>query len=119
MQRFFTGMLGFLVLFLLSGCTSYEDAFNRLAQKSRAVLHSETNAPVQAPPTAEICLLDPVASVLETTSPAPATDKAPVVQVPETTHDFGTMGGGKEFVHKFSIKNVGTSELEIKKVVPG
>ena len=119
MQWFFTGVLCLLVLYMLSGCTTLEDTINRLAQKSRVIFHPEAKAADQTPKTSETCVLDPAAFVRETTSPAPATDKAPVVQVPETTHDFGTIAEGEEFVHKFSIKNVGTSELEIKKVVPG
>jgi hypothetical protein len=66
-----------------------------------------------------MCLLDPVASVQQTVSPTPATDNAPIVELPETTHDFGTIGEGKEYVYKFIIRNIGKSELKIKKIIPG
>ncbi|MGO9312501.1 MAG: hypothetical protein ACLQBD_26515 [Syntrophobacteraceae bacterium] len=120
MQRFFTGVLCFLVLYPLSGCTTFTGVSNRLAQESRAVLHLETKATDQDSPTAGVCLLDPAASIPETVSPAPAaTDNAPIVQLAETAYDFGTMNENKEFVHKFSIRNVGTSQLKIKKIIPG
>lgn len=41
----------------------------------------------------------------------------PVVQVPETSFDFGEVVEGKDYVHDFIIKNVGTAPLEIKKVL--
>ena len=119
MQRFFTGMICFLVLYPLSGCTTFPGALNRFVQEPGAVLHHETKAAAQDSPTAGVCLLDPAASIPETVSPAPATGNAPIVQLAETAYDFGTMNENKEFVHKFSIRNVGTSQLKIKKIIPG
>ncbi len=119
MQRFFTGMLCVLLLYPLSGCTTFTSGPNCFVQKSSAVSHPETKAPDQESSTTGVCLLDPVAAIPETAPPAPATDEAPVVQLAETAYDFGTMNENNEFVHKFSIKNVGTSQLKIKKIVPG
>ncbi len=119
MQRFFTGVLCFLVLYPLSGCTSFTGASNRFVQEPGAILHHETKAAAQDSPTGGVCLLDPAASIPETVSPASATDKASIVQLAETVYDFGIMRGDGEFVHKFSIKNVGTAQLKIKKIIPG
>ena len=119
MQRFFTGMLCVLLLYPLSGCTTFANGSNRFVENSSAVLHPETKASDQESSTTGVCLLDPVAAIPEAAPPAPATDKAPIVQLAETAYDFGTMNENNEFVHKFSIKNVGTSQLKIKKIVPG
>jgi hypothetical protein len=53
--------------------------------------------------------------------PAPFSvpQSAPAVVVPETAYDFGGMSEGKDYVHDFKIKNAGTAELNIKKVLPG
>jgi len=110
MQRFFTGMLCFLVLYPLSGCTTFTGASNRFVQESSTAQDS---------PTTGVCLLDLAASIPETVSPAPATDNAPIVQLPETAYDFGSMNENREFVHKFSVRNVGESQLKIKKIIPG
>ena len=83
-------------------------------------MHPETKAAAQDSPIGWVCLLDPAAAIPETVSPAPATDEAPIVQLAETAYDFGTMNAETdEFVHKFSIKNVGASQLKIKKIIPG
>ncbi len=119
MRRFFTGMLCVLLLYPLSGCTTFTDASNRFVEKSSAVLHPENKTPDQESPTAGVCLLDPAAAIPETVSPATASDQAPIVQLAETAYDFGIMNENNEFVHKFSIKNVGASQLKIKKILPG
>ena len=43
----------------------------------------------------------------------------PSIQVPETSFDFGDVYEGKEYVHEFKVRNVGSATLEIKKVLPG
>ncbi len=43
----------------------------------------------------------------------------PSLQMSETSFDFGEVYEGKEYVHEFKVKNVGTATLEIKKVLPG
>ncbi len=119
MQRLFIGLLCFLVLYGLCGCAAFKDASSRSGQES-PLQQSETKAPALIPATPQICPLDSVACVPQTTSLAAAPEKAaPIVQVPETSFDFGMMREDKEFVHKFRILNAGTSELIIKKISPG
>lgn len=50
---------------------------------------------------------------------AAASTGGPVVQLPETSFDFGEMYDGKEYLHEFIVKNVGNATLQIKKVMPG
>lgn len=52
--------------------------------------------------------------------PAPtlAADR-PSVELPETSHDFGEVVEGKQYVHDFKVWNIGTAPLHIKKVLPG
>lgn len=43
----------------------------------------------------------------------------PRVEVPETLFDFGEIRDGDDYVHAFTIWNLGTGVLEIKKILPG
>jgi len=45
------------------------------------------------------------------------TPSGPVVELPERLYDFGDLTDGKEYVHSFVVKNVGTAPLEIIKVI--
>ncbi len=45
------------------------------------------------------------------------TPSGPMVEVPERLYDFGDLTGGKEYVHSFVVRNVGTAPLEIRKVI--
>ena len=119
MQRLFIGLLCFLVLYGLCGCAAFKDTSSRSGQGS-SPQQSETKASALIPAASQTCRLDSVACIPQTTSLAIAPDNAaPIVQVPETSFDFGIMREDKEFVHKFRIKNVGASELIIKKISPG
>ncbi|SPJ13802.1 conserved exported hypothetical protein [Syntrophobacter sp. SbD2] len=109
MHRLFIGLFCFLFLYGLCGCAAFNDTFSRSGQES---------APQESTP--QVCLLDPASCIPQTPSPAVAPDKtAPIVQIPETSYDFGILREDTELVHKFLIKNVGASELIIKKVSPG
>jgi hypothetical protein len=48
-----------------------------------------------------------------------ASQMAPLLQVPEATHDFGEVLEGGEVAHDFKIKNTGKGELQIEQVRPG
>jgi len=118
-QRLFVGLLCFALGYGLCGCASFKDSSSRSGQELPPQ-QSETKAPDLIPAAPQICPLDPAGCIPQTTSPVtPPGKAAPVVQVPETSFDFGTMSGDSVFVHKFQIKNVGTSELIIKKIIPG
>ncbi|SPF42877.1 hypothetical protein SBDP1_420020 [Syntrophobacter sp. SbD1] len=74
------------------------------------------------PESAQTCRLD-IGACLPPIPPQVSTSgradtPVPIVQLPETSYDFGTIGDGT-FTHKFSIKNAGASELVIKKIIPG
>jgi len=53
------------------------------------------------------------------TSVSPAAPSGPSAEIPKTFHDFGKMSEGKDYVYDFVIRNTGTAELQIKKVLPG
>ena len=44
---------------------------------------------------------------------------APVVEVPETSWDFGHVPQNSKLTHDYWIKNIGTDSLKIIKVKPG
>ncbi|MCE5335177.1 MAG: DUF1573 domain-containing protein [Desulfobacteraceae bacterium] len=48
-----------------------------------------------------------------------ANPQVPVVQMSETSWNFGELIDGREYAHDFMVKNAGTAPLEIKKVLPG
>jgi hypothetical protein len=50
-------------------------------------------------------------------SPGLETPSGPLAEVTERLYDFGDLTDGKEYVHSFVVKNVGTAPLEIKKVI--
>lgn len=50
-------------------------------------------------------------------SPGLEAPSGPLAEVPERLYDFGDLKEGKEYVHSFVVKNVGTAPLEIKKVI--
>jgi hypothetical protein len=50
-------------------------------------------------------------------SPGLETPSGPLAEVPERFYDFGDLTYGKEYVHSFVVKNVGTAPLEIKQVI--
>lgn len=86
-----------------------------------ATTENKTSALV--PETAQTCRLDsgvcPPPIVPPVSTPEKLNKRIPVVQLPETSYDFGTMQGDETFTHKFLLKNAGTSELIIKKIIPG
>ncbi len=129
MKRLLGGFLVFLALYSLFGCASFKDLAGRPGQEQTQPAGSNACASTAAteesalPGTAQVCRLDSAVCYLQTTTPPPAIsapDKAaPVVQVPEKSFDFGTMRGDGDFSHKFKIMNTGTSDLIIKKIIPG
>lgn len=119
MHRLFNLLLCFVVVYALCGCAGSDDAGRRMGQNSALPSRAETKAPSQDP-SANVCILDPAAAVAasEACSPAPSTGDGPIVEVPESTYVFGSTIK-RDFSHAFVIKNVGTSDLKIKKVLPG
>jgi hypothetical protein len=143
-----SGLICFVTLYLLCGCASFKDTAGRSGQESIQQTGTTASVPMSgtdgseslcktnnacaspAPTneskiagTVQVCRLESAQCFLQTTDspasiPSPGTT-GPVVQVPEATYDFGSMPGYSVFSHKFVIKNVGTSELVIKKIFPG
>jgi hypothetical protein len=118
MKRLGIGIFCLFALYLLSGCASLRESSAHLYENLFLGLHHKTSQPESKGP--EVCLLDPVASTApETPAPAISSAKDPIAELPEMVHDFGKVSEEGELVHKFSVKNVGKSVLNIKKVVPG
>ena len=120
MQRFFTGVLCLSVLLLLCSCASLTGDTGASGQKP--VTQTETKAAAPAPVTTETKVTQPTSGT--TGTPAVETTPGtrppgPVAEVPEKSFDFGTMREDRDYSHTFIIKNVGTSELVIKKILPG
>ncbi|MFZ2446260.1 MAG: DUF1573 domain-containing protein [Syntrophobacteraceae bacterium] len=108
-----------LACFLVAGCAHVSDSSSKYLDNFLAQLKLG-KPPAQNPEKPQICILDPVAYASETADkPVAAAGGSPAVVVPETSHDFGRICEGKDFTHRFSIKNTGESVLNIKKVVPG
>ena len=52
---------------------------------------------------------------------APADPKTgtPRIEIPETFFDFGELKDGYDYVHAFTVRNLGTGVLEIEDILPG
>lgn len=62
----------------------------------------------------------PGTSVSPMKSPsAPSSQDAPILDVPEVTHDFGEVMEGEEVIYDFKVKNTGKTNLQIDQVRPG
>jgi hypothetical protein len=117
MKRLGVGTLCALTFLFLGGCAHISGATD-FFKNTLSFLHIG-KAPA-GNHQAEVCMLDPAAYVTELPDQSTAaSDKAPAVEVPESTYDFGKFSEDRELVHKFNIKNVGKSVLNIKKVLPG
>lgn len=103
-----------LVSFFLTGCAYTSNTFRNML----VFLHIQKAQNQESG--AGVCLLDPTANIHPDKSPAAADpEKAPSVQVAETSYDFGVVKEDEEFVHRFSVRNVGKAVLRIKKILPG
>jgi hypothetical protein len=58
-------------------------------------------------------------TAIEQIALAGARTELPRVEIPEMLFDFGELRDGEDYVHAFTIWNLGTGVLEIKKVLPG
>lgn len=111
MKRQVAAMACALALLLVSGCAGIG------GQPSRFL---SVFQPESAPPEgSQVCLLDPAAYAPSPGDALGTEENGPTVEVPETSFDFGSLTDGSEFVHKFRVRNVGKSVLNIKKVLPG
>lgn len=48
-----------------------------------------------------------------------SSQKVPVIQLPETSHDFGEVPEGNTIRYDFKVKNTGEEVLKIERVRPG
>jgi hypothetical protein len=117
MQRFFTGLLCFSVLMMFYGCATITDDSSVSGQKPAS--QTETKAAAPTPGATETQVTAPPGTTGTGITPAQDKPPAPAVEVPEKAFDFGVMREERDYSHAFIIKNVGTSELIIKKIVPG
>ncbi len=117
-KRFAGTVVCVLACLLSTSCSQFDSStcFGGVLSKA----HENSN-PSESLSTPQVCILDPAAYAADVAdAPRPSTAASPVAEVPETIFDFGKLTtDSSEFVHKFSVKNVGKSVLNIKKVVPG
>ena len=118
MQRFLTGVLFLSVLLLLCGCATMTGDSSVSGQTP--VTQTETKAAAPTPGTAGTQVSQPTSGTTGSVEVTPGTRApGPAVEVPERSFDFGVMREDTDYSHAFVIRNVGTSELVIKKVQPG
>lgn len=87
--------------------------------KLKDVLHLGKSSDAQDR-NSSVCLLDPTTNLPKDTSHGIwPFGKAPVVQVAETSFDFGQVSEEGSFVHDFRVKNTGAGILKIKDIRPG
>lgn len=120
-NRYFRALVCILFLISVTGCAHIASYSGDAYRKVMVFLHLQ-KAPSQDPGAGQnVCLLDPAASIPHEQPPPEVADpdKAPVVQLTETSFDFGEVKEGRDLVHRFNVRNVGKGVLQIKKVLPG
>lgn len=120
MKRLGIALVCLAAMVIVSGCSILRDTGANLVRKQHSLFNSGKISEEPAS-SVQVCLLDPVASADEEaklTLPE-HTGRPPVAEVPVDTHDFGQMSEERDFIHRFSVRNAGSSTLNIKKVVPG
>ncbi len=117
MQLFFTRLLCFSVSMMLFGCATFKDDSSSLRQESSP--ETKVVAPARGPIDDKAIASIPGTAPADTTSALAQQRTGPAAEVPEKSFDFGIMNEDKNYSHAFIIKNVGTSELTIKKVIRG
>jgi len=116
-KRFAGAVVCVLACLLSTSCSEFDSSTCFGGVLSKAHEKSSLSESLSTP---QVCILDPAAHAADVAdAPKPSTEASPVAEVPETTFDFGKLTDNSEFVHRFSVKNVGKSVLNIKKVVPG
>ena len=119
MQRFFTGLLCFSVLLMLYGCATTMGDSSVSGQKPASQTETKAVAPTPGATENKATASIPGTAPAGTT-PAEAPQRTgPAIEVPEKSFDFGIMREDRDYSHAFIVKNVGTSEVTIKKVLPG
>jgi hypothetical protein len=112
MRDFLT--FGLVACFLLAGfgCAHTSDSATAGMPRQQEVAQAQPSAaPAQV-----------VASAPANAAPAPVVAVAPGtprVDLPETVFDFGVVADGTDYIHSFKVRNVGSGELVLKKVMPG
>ena len=117
MRLFFCGLLCSSALLMLCGCATFKGD-SSLGQGPAP--QTETKAAAPTPGTAGTQVSQPTSGTTGSVEVTPGTRApGPAVEVPERSFDFGVMREDTDYSHAFVIRNVGTSELVIKKVQPG
>ena len=107
MRRFSIGLLSAFVLLMFYGYGATTGDSGVSGQQPAPQTETRAAAPTSGTAPAGIIL----AQAQQRTGP--------VAEVAEKSFDFGTMNEDRDYSHAFIIKNAGTSELTIKKVLRG
>ena len=113
----FKGLAYLVVCILMAGCSQTAKLAGHPIDMMRPASGQGDAGSGQA---GSVCLLDLSAVVQQeaVSSQGAPSSKAPAVEVPETSYDFGRLSSENESVHEFSVRNVGEAVLNIKKVIP-
>ena len=118
MQRFFSGLLCFSALLMLCGCATSKGDYSSAGREPIPQTETKAVAPASGATENKVAMV-PGTPPAGTTTGEVSQRTGPIAEVPEKFFDFGTMSEDMDYSHAFIVKNVGTSELTIKKVLPG
>ena len=116
----FKGLAYLVVCILMAGCSQTAKLAGHPIDMMRPASGQGDAVSGSAAQAGSVCLLDLSAVVQQeaVSSQGAPSSKAPAVEVPETSYDFGRLSSENESVHEFSVRNVGEAVLNIKKVIP-
>ncbi|MGC9967138.1 MAG: hypothetical protein ABSE08_17200 [Syntrophobacteraceae bacterium] len=78
-----------------------------------------SDSPASMPRQQEVAQAQTNVAPAQQVAPVAQPNGTPSVELSETVFDFGLVSDGTDYLHAFKIRNVGTGDLVIKKILPG
>jgi hypothetical protein len=106
---------GLVICFFLIplGCAHTSDSPASMPRQQE-IAPAQTNVPP-----AQVVAVAKTDSAPAPEVPMAQTNGVPKAELSETVFDFGLVADGTDYLHSFKIRNIGTGDLVIKKILPG
>ncbi len=121
MSRLLSWFLIVSTCLLAAGCSTLSTTSESLLSKVTGLFQENKADKAGAAENPMVCLLNPPDPATHQTAKVQSgtVDNSTCIQVPQTSHDFGTIKEDTVLVHEFKMVNKCNTELKIKSVKPG
>lgn len=121
MSRSLSWFLVVCICHLSVGCSTLTTTSESLLSKVTGLFEEGKAEKTNAAENPMVCLLTPPDPATHQTAKVQSgtVDDSTCIQVPQTSHDFGTIREDTVLVHEFKMVNRCNTELKIKSVKPG